>query len=370
MNAWRATFLFLSSFFLMQSSWGQGSPCDSILTDGTMARADYRTNTELRRLLHWRYASQDLNSSTNDTSFGATIPIKGVLVGADFSEAEQSDVQRAISSSLDMELIRNYTLSYMLTSGDPVIADAWSTCMLKHAGFYVWFGPRKGAVTTVNVEFQSPDDRYQEFKVSEVQWSQIEINGSKREMTPIKGKCLESGRKYKSGDKCSFVLDTVESSTGMLLVVNGMQSSWWQFWGGTTDSATAFLPPNMKWVPSSDRVVTTLLDPPIISSESMKYWERGVRQLPRVCVERSKVGGDAVTFIRATAKSWAFEPCNGTDGFCAGSPVDVSGEKFCWGGSMRTDKDGNSCTCRVAAEIEVIKSRWQPVSLSPVAASK
>ncbi|WP_431484636.1 hypothetical protein [Pseudomonas solani] len=335
-----------------------------------MARADYRTNTELRRLLHWRYASQDLNSSENDTSFGATIPIKGVLVGADFSEAEHSDVQRAISSSLDMELIRNYTLSYMLTSGDPVIADAWSTCMLKHAGFYVWFGPRNGAATTINVEFRSPNDRYQEFKISEVQWSQIEINGRKRVMAPIKSECLRLGREYKASDKCSFVLDTVESSAGMLLVVNGMQSSWWQLWGGTTGSATAFLPPNMKWVSSSDRVVTTSLDPPVISSESMNYWERGVRQLPRVCVERSKVGGDAVTFIRATAKSWKFQDCNGSEGFCRASPVDVSDERFCWGGSMRTDRNGNSCICKVAAEIEVIKSRWQPVSLSPVAASK
>lgn len=96
------------SILLVHSSLSYSStPCDSILRDGTMAKSDYRTNTTLRRLLHYRFANQDVEKSNNDESFGGSIPIGDVLVGTDFSKSEQSEAQHAIRSSLDMELIRN-----------------------------------------------------------------------------------------------------------------------------------------------------------------------------------------------------------------------------------------------------------------------
>jgi hypothetical protein len=303
-------------------------------------------------------------------SFGASIPVKEVLVGADFAASEESEAQRAISNSLDMDLINKYTLSYMLTSGDPVIAEAWSNCMLRNAGFYVWFGPRQGKATTVNVEFHSPKDRYQEFKVSDVQWSQIELSGGKRVMTPISNECLRPGRKYKSGDKCTSVLDSVESSSGVLLVVNGLQSSWWQFWGGTTDSSTAFLPPNMKWVPLTDRVVSRSLNPPVISSRSESYDKNGSRAygLPEVCVDRAQVGGDSVSFIKSSASVVRDAPCQGSDGSCIPKMTAITDLKFCWSGEMVVDEK-KSCTCTATGAINVLKSRWVPMTLVPAQAT-
>lgn len=351
-----AALIFSATF---TNAHAQGSPCDSILRDGTMAKADYRSRNELKRLLHWRFASQELEKSNSDQSFGATIPIKGVLVGADFSQSEEREAQRAISSSLDMQLIQNYTLSYMLTSGDPVIAKAWSECMRDRGGFFVWFGQRQGAAAPVQAQFHSPTDREQSFTISDAQWTWIAINGSRQKSEPFNVSCLEPGRVYKAGDSCSFTLDSVDPAWGGLLVVNGKYATS----GGATQAVSAFVPPNMQWVVASDRVVSSQLNPPIFSSRAEQYDTGGSRayQLPEVCIARSQINMPA-SFIRSSATTSTSGHCAGSDGACNGRVTSVTDEKFCWAGSMVVDRH-KSCGCTVTGSINVFRSRWVPAGL-------
>lgn len=192
-------------------------------------------------------------------------------------------------------------LAYMLSSGEPVIANAWSTCMRERGGFYVWFWPRQGGAEIVSVEFQSPNDRDQKFKLSDVQWAGVALNGSRIEMSPIKAECLAPGRVYKAGDTCSFALSTVDASTGVLLVVNGKYTSK----GGTAYAVDAFLPPNMKWSSVSSRVVTSLLKPPVVTSKSKRYQKSGSVTYPldEVCIDRAQIGGNSVLFVASTAQT-------------------------------------------------------------------
>lgn len=341
-------FLILSLVLTLSNQVKANTGCDAILRDGTMARADYRTNDYLRRLLHWRYASQDSEQSKQDTSFGASIPIEGVLVGVDFTQNEAKDVRRAINQSLDKDDIQQHTLDYMLVSGDPVIADAWSKCMASSSGLFVWFSERKRNSAILNIRFQARENPATKFKIDEVTLSTLKRGTEPAPKDIPTNKCLKVSEQLKSGDSCQIEIKTSSGSEELLIVMNGHLSG-----EGVKLGASAFLPSNMKWIKESDYFDSRTLKPPLLADVSQNYWNRSVQSGAPVCVT-SKELNNAI-FVAPTATSTGTIICDG-DGACYGGGTSVTDTKFCWSATVYTHY--NSCTCTAAGSINLIRSRW------------
>ena len=323
--------------------------CNSILRDGTMARSDYQSNAYLRRLLHWRFSKQEVEQSKSDTSFGAVIPIYGVLVPVDFSEQEASDARRAISESLDRDDIQQHTVHYMLASGDPVIADAWSKC-IDHSkgGLFVWFSERRQNSAVLNVKFRSAENSTTTFRISEISLTGLKYgNQPTKRSLPANNACLFIGKVFKSGDDCAIEVPVASAGESLSLVTNGEFSK-----GGNARSSVAFLPHGMKWIRSSDAIYSNQLKVPLLAEVSSSYPDE--KHGASVCLQRSTIGKN-ITFIKPMVDSVPTVSCPG-DGACWGVVDSKTDESVCWHAFVKTHY--NSCQCLVAAKIGIIRSRW------------
>ena len=323
--------------------------CNSILRDGTMAKSDYRMRHYLRRLLHWRFSKQELEQSKRDTSFGADVPIYDILVGADFSQQEASDARRAIAESLDRDDIEQYTVHYMLASGDPVIAEAWTKCInSSKGGLFVWFSERKQNSAVLNVKFRSEENPKTTFSVASISLTALGFGKQPSSRTLPQNVCLYVGKAFKSGDECAVEVATTSSGESLRLVANGRFST-----GGNTRPAVAFLPHGMKWIKSSDTIYSNKLQPPLIAEVSRGYpGEEGWGT--QVCISRTAAGTGG-TFIKPSVQATALATCPG-DGACWGAIDSVTDDSVCWHSFVHTHY--NSCQCLSAAVIGIIRSRW------------
>lgn len=323
--------------------------CNSILRDGTMAKSDYRSSDYLRRLLHWKFSQQEVEQSKSDTSFGAVIPIYGALVPIDFSEQEAYDARKAIIESLDRDDIQKHTVHYMLASGDPVIADAWSKC-IDHSkgGLFVWFSERQQNSAVLNVKFRSSESSNTTFTISEISLTGLKYGEQPTTRSlPANNKCLFVGKKFKSGDECAFEIPVASAGESLSLVANGAFGK-----SGNTSYNVAFLPHGMKWIRSSDTIITNTFEKPLLAGVSTDYPNE--MQGPPVCLKKSSIGNN-ITFIQSLVDTIPTVSCIG-DGACWGVIDSKTDESICWHASVKTHY--NSCGCLVAAKIGIIRSRW------------
>lgn len=346
-----------SLFLLLSTAARSATPmdkCSDILTDGTMAKTSYKSNDFLQQIIHARFFKQSYQQAAKDQSFGVSIPIEGILVGAEWSEKNYNEYQEAVRRTLNMNTIEQHQLEIAVSSGDPTIAAKWAECMKKGEGaLYVWFTANNATTATVSVFWNGGS-----FNPKQVEIESIQSEPARQWTSKNTNKCLYPKKKLRSGDTCQFTVTLPKSTDDLVLTVNGKSES-------APASAAAYLAPRLVWVSRS-----ILLDSRTETSPNLQYStassERSVETGSPTCFDAKKIGKGiplGSTFLPDTVHG----SCWG-NGYCVTKSA-ITLDKVCWQAEVHPDGRHASCGCYSYGKITVLLAGWYPVD-SPDALGK
>jgi hypothetical protein len=124
----------LEGFLLMANS-----QCSDVLKDGTRAVSLYSSRFEYRRLLDSRLVNMTFQEAKSDTSLTGTIPIGDIVLGIGFDQKTFDSYKNYLQQDVSLRVDVNRSLDIMLSTGDPEILKAWSSCMKDTAGLSLVF---------------------------------------------------------------------------------------------------------------------------------------------------------------------------------------------------------------------------------------
>lgn len=326
--------------------------CAYILKDGTMAKTSYKSNDYLRLVLQSRFSKQTYDQAKNDTSFGAVIPIEGIMVGVEGEDKSFEEHKTAIRRSLDMSRIENHQLEIAVYSGDPVIAAAWVKCMDEKQGLYVWFTLDNAKTAKLNVRWNGG----KQYTPPSVRISAVDSE-PKRAWTRNANSCLYPGRVYKHTQSCSQILTLGSATQDLSVTVQGESS--------IDANATAYLAPRVIWV---DRMI--ILDSGVEVMPTSQYatasGQAGQNEVPgsTACFSQQKLG-KAIP-IKATFKPDTKYPyCYGA-GHCS-VRTSITDTQACW--QAFAHPVGAACGCNIYGTMQALLAGWFPVDSPEVKTS-
>jgi len=142
-------------FFILlfaQYSWAQ-NVCDSVLANGAFRTSHIKNTYYGKLLLAAKLSRMSKAEAEQATSANINFPIKGIPVGASFSDSQFSNWAERVSSSLDVNQIIRHSTSILLSEGDPTIVNAWRGCLSQNGGVSAYIEPRSDKNPILRVEW-------------------------------------------------------------------------------------------------------------------------------------------------------------------------------------------------------------------------
>lgn len=108
--------------------------CDAILRDGVFQTSSVKENSYMRQQFAARLATMSKQQAESKVGGGLTLPIEGIPLGANYSEAEYKAWQQSVRQSLDVDTLVNRETEILTSIGDSVIVNGWVECLKAGAG--------------------------------------------------------------------------------------------------------------------------------------------------------------------------------------------------------------------------------------------
>jgi hypothetical protein len=144
----------LAASSMIQNSSAAADECKDVIKDGTKALSLYKTRFEYRRLLESKLLTMTFQEAKSNTSLTGDIPIGDVLLGVGFDE----NTFNSYKSSLQSEKLEKVDISrstdILLSTGDPEILKAWTTCMQTKSGLQMYFSDVHASSAVLNLLWQ------------------------------------------------------------------------------------------------------------------------------------------------------------------------------------------------------------------------
>lgn len=139
--------------FLSQFVFAASDECKDILTDGTRALSLYSSRYEYRRLLESRLLSMTYQEAKSDTSITGSIPIGDIILGVGFDEKTFNSYKNHLQTETISKIDISKSTDILLSTGDPEIVKAWSTCMKDKTGLVMYFSDVHASSAVLNLEW-------------------------------------------------------------------------------------------------------------------------------------------------------------------------------------------------------------------------
>lgn len=138
-----------------QSVMAGKDECKDILKDGTRAISLYQSRYEYRRLLETKLVTMTYQESKKDTSITGNIPIGDIVLGVGYDESSFNSFKNYMKNESLLKVSISNAVDIMLSTGDPVIAAAWSECMSSQTGLAVYFSDIYPTTAILHLEWKA-----------------------------------------------------------------------------------------------------------------------------------------------------------------------------------------------------------------------
>ncbi len=204
--------------------------CEEILQDGTLKAVQFESSDEYQLAIYKAFANSTYSQSKNSRVLGAGIPFGEAVMGTlDYSEGDFEEKRAQVRDVLSTNFSSASSLNFAMSSGDPVIVDAWSRCMSERGGFIkIEIERRSADIVGLQISWNAGN--------STVTSATLRDDIYVGDKTVLQGAyCLEKGTELMTGAPCPVLVKLDNSSDSLLVSVNS-----------DAGSETAFVPPRMR----------------------------------------------------------------------------------------------------------------------------
>jgi hypothetical protein len=151
----KAIFVLMSIVLIIcvpRSAWA-GDECKDVLVDGAMKRTTLRSHSFFLQILAAEYAKKSSEESDEQLSHDGTMEWAGITFGGKFNKNDVKKYLDEVRTKLDLTTVSNNESSVALSSGDPEIVRAWTSCMLRNGGLGMRFAALSPTKVVLSIEW-------------------------------------------------------------------------------------------------------------------------------------------------------------------------------------------------------------------------
>ncbi|SEP51205.1 hypothetical protein SAMN04487843_1461 [Methylobacterium sp. ap11] len=199
-----------------------------------------KSNNFYKMLKLYAFSRQSDEEIKKDRRFDANIPLGESIVGIGATSNDQKRKKEEIDQKFYTSITSSQMLDLALTSGDPVIIDAWSKCMSKKGGLSLRFIVNNSKSVTAIVEWFIPVGTSQSYvTISQNARIPPEVDLENSDLT-----CFEKGKTIRAGAACKSNIRLKDAASPINLVLKAEYNS------DPVEDADAYLPPRLREVVS------------------------------------------------------------------------------------------------------------------------
>lgn len=194
--------------------------CSDVLRDGTVRTDRLTDNSYFRQINYSRLLSSSYDSAKRETGIGATVPVGDLLIGANFNQNDFTERRRQIDSTYFSQVNQTREIDVALTSGDPEILRAWSSCMNEKGGLAARFETITPTEVYLILEFRAQVGRAEERLTQDVALpAGVTVRaGESRD-------CITTGRVLKHREPCAVILSIADPWQTVSVIAHGEAGS-------------------------------------------------------------------------------------------------------------------------------------------------
>jgi hypothetical protein len=344
----KALFLLLSilSVTIFSQPASADDTCKDVLVDGAMQRLTLRSHSFFLQLLAVEYAKKSSEENDEQLSHDGSMEWAGITFGGKFNKNDVKKYLDEVRTKLDLTTLSNNESSAVLASGDPVVVQAWTSCMLRHGGLGMRFEAQSPTKAVLRIEWYA-------YPVASGVSTETKLKNDiliPPDVKVVQGnECLKKSNPLRDKIPCSVNLEFKSGADDLLLTANA-----------TLGTVTAYLPPRRilvaqrePWRPQPGELETVGV-----------YAFADDTRSRSSCLSPKKDW----SFVEATMEARAnFISGNSSHSRCTAELKPLSTTYLCFNARMVPDVSGdNRCSATLVGEI----IHWEAVDGLGIAAGK
>lgn len=189
--------------------------CRDVLSHGPFQHAHYRQNNYFLQIIYSRFLSATYEQSKNDKSLGFGVPVGEIVLGGNYDESQFNQKKESIRKTNLNVIESSQEIDVALSSGDPKIVDAWTTCIkeVNKGGISLKFKPISATEVIATVEW---------FAVAGLNQTRLDETIPLPKGAKFKqgARCFKRGTRLVNTAPCKAVIIMPDAFTTMLAVVS------------------------------------------------------------------------------------------------------------------------------------------------------